>query len=93
MLITYFEIGRMIVEDEQQGKQRAVYAKEVLIGLSNQLTKEFGKGYSIDNLERFRKFYQIYQFRISASGDAEILNWCSKTKIKIYKIHINGAVI
>ncbi|WP_423147027.1 PDDEXK nuclease domain-containing protein [Rubrolithibacter danxiaensis] len=67
MLMTYFEIGRMIVEDQQQGKERAEYAKETLQNLSRDLTKEFGKGYSIDNLERFRKFYITYQDRFSAS--------------------------
>lgn len=61
MLITYFEIGRMIVEDEQNGKSRATYAKEVLKSLSVDLTKEFGRGYSIDNLQWMRKFYVTYQ--------------------------------
>jgi predicted nuclease of restriction endonuclease-like (RecB) superfamily len=70
ILITYFEIGRMIVEDEQNGKQRADYAKETLINLSSQLNKEFGKGYSVDNLQLMRKFHLTYQkyetlFRIS----------------------------
>jgi len=50
MLLTYFEIGRMIVEDEQGGSERADYAKNVLKSLSTDLTKEFGNGYSIDNL-------------------------------------------
>lgn len=63
MLLTYFEIGRMIVEDEQQGKHRAEYAKETLINLSSFLTKEFGKGYSVSNLEYMSSFYKTYQFR------------------------------
>lgn len=67
MLITYFEIGKMIVEREQHGKQRADYAKQIIIQLSKDLTKEFGRGYSVDNLERFRKFYLIYKNQISAS--------------------------
>ena len=60
MLVTYFEIGRMIVEDEQKGKVRAEYAKETLKNLSNDLNKEFGKGYSVDNLQWMRKFYLTY---------------------------------
>lgn len=68
MLITYFEIGRMIVEDELKGEQRAGYAEKILHQLSIDLTKEFGKGYSVDNLERFRRFYTTYQNRISASA-------------------------
>ncbi|MFM2157368.1 MAG: hypothetical protein RL516_2117 [Bacteroidota bacterium] len=67
MVLTYFEIGRMIVEYEQNGKMRADYAKETLKILSDKLTDQFGKGYSIDNLERIRKFYLIYNNRISAS--------------------------
>lgn len=46
MLITYFEIGRMIVEEELKGKRRAEYAEQIIRQLSIDLTKEFGKGYS-----------------------------------------------
>lgn len=60
MTFTYFEIGRMIVEEEQNGKDRAAYGKQILKGLSEQLTSEFGKGFSIDILERIRKFYLVY---------------------------------
>jgi predicted nuclease of restriction endonuclease-like (RecB) superfamily len=67
MILAYFQIGKMIVEDEQQGSQRAEYAKETIAHLSRELNRVFGKGYSSDNLERFRKFYIVYQNRISAS--------------------------
>lgn len=60
MVFTYFEIGRMIVEEEQSGKERAEYGKQVLKGLSAQLTKEFGKGFSLRNLEQIRQFYLTY---------------------------------
>lgn len=60
MVYTYFEIGRMIVEEEQNGKDRAEYGKQLLKGLSEQLTNEFGKGFSLRNLEQIRKFYLIY---------------------------------
>jgi hypothetical protein len=56
MVLTYFEIGRMIVQDEQHGKTRAEYAKETLKNLSRELTKEFGKGFSERNLENMRNF-------------------------------------
>ena len=65
MVYTYYEIGRMIVEEEQNGKDRAEYGKQLLKGLSIQLNQEFGKGFSIDSLERMRKFYLTYS--ISAS--------------------------
>ena len=45
MVCTYFEIGRMIVEEEQSGKDRAEYGKKILKGLSEELKKEFGKDF------------------------------------------------
>ncbi len=57
---TCFEIGRHIVDQEQQGKGRAEYGGEVLIGLSEKLTAEFGKGFSRSNLEYMRWFYLAY---------------------------------
>ncbi|MEL1242133.1 PDDEXK nuclease domain-containing protein [Flavobacterium flavipallidum] len=74
MVYTYFEIGRMIVEEEQNGKERAEYGKQLLKGLSQQLTKEFGKGFSIDVLERIRKFYLIYSKSATLSRILEIKN-------------------
>ena len=60
MVYTYYEIGRMIVEDEQQGKERAEYGKQVLKELSKRLTANFGKGFSVENLDRMRFFYHVY---------------------------------
>ncbi len=61
MVTTYFEIGKKIVEEEQDGKARADYGKQLLKGLSEVLTKEFGKGFSVKNIERMRAFYLAYQ--------------------------------
>lgn len=60
MVYTYYEIGRMIVEEEQNGEQRAEYGQYILKNLSAYLTENFGKGYSQDNLKLMRKFYTIY---------------------------------
>ena len=60
MVYTYYEIGRRIVEEEQHGENRAAYGKQLLQGLSDHLTKEFGKGFSLTNLKQFRQFYTIY---------------------------------
>ena len=106
MVFTYFEIGRMIVEHEQNGKMRADYAKETLKILSDKLTYQFGKGYSIDNLERIRKFYLIYNNRISASvmrklennrrlsqniiGNQKSASLMRKSKINIENKNINN---
>lgn len=67
MVYTYFEIGRMIVEDEQQGKERAEYGKQLLKELSKNLTKNFGKGFSVENLDRMRFFYKNYMPTISST--------------------------
>ncbi|MDQ0107445.1 putative nuclease of restriction endonuclease-like (RecB) superfamily [Chitinophaga terrae (ex Kim and Jung 2007)] len=67
MVHTYFEIGSRIIEHEQAGTARAEYGQTVLKALSNYLTSECGKGYSVDNLERARKFYLLYNYRISAT--------------------------
>ncbi|MEA9412081.1 PDDEXK nuclease domain-containing protein [Flavobacterium sp. PL02] len=74
MTITYFEIGRMIVEEEQNGKDRAEYGKQLLKGLSQQLTKAFGKGFSVDNLQNIRKFYLVYSISETVSSILEIKN-------------------
>ena len=60
MVYAYYEIGRRIVEEEQHGEDRAAYGKQLLQGLSDHLTKEFGKGFSLTNLKQFRQFYTIY---------------------------------
>jgi len=60
MVFTYYEIGRMIVEEEQQGKDRAEYGKGLLKELSKTLKKEFGKGFSLRNVEQMRRFYIVY---------------------------------
>ena len=57
----YWNIGRRIVEEEQEGQERAKYGKALLKNLSKELTKEFGKGYSEDNLKNIRRFYITYQ--------------------------------
>jgi predicted nuclease of restriction endonuclease-like (RecB) superfamily len=59
-VITNFEIGRRIVEYEQQGSRRAEYGKRTLIELSRQLTNELGRGFSERNLESMRRFYLEY---------------------------------
>lgn len=57
---TKYEIGRHIVEDEQEGKARAAYGKQVLPILSQRLTDKFGSGWSLETLKSARKFYSVY---------------------------------
>jgi len=63
MLQTYFGIGRYIVEDEQQGMQRADYGTKTLKEISDKLASKFGKGYSERNLRNMRQFFLTYQRR------------------------------
>ncbi len=84
IVLTYFEIGRMIVEEEQNGKERAEYGKELLKGLSAYLSKEFGKGFSVDNLENMRKFYQAYKNSETVSRISSYEN--SDTMFRIFNL-------
>ncbi len=62
-VLTNFEIGRRIIDHEQQGAERAEYGKALLKDLSTELTAEFGRGFSRSNLEYMRKFYLAYKDR------------------------------
>ena len=57
---TNYEIGRQIVEEEQGGKRRAEYGKQILIDLSQKLTARFGRGWSAENLRKMRTFFLMY---------------------------------
>ena len=60
MVQTYWQIGRLIVEDVQQGKAHADYGKKLLKQLSESLTKEFGKGFDTSNLRNMRLFFLAF---------------------------------
>lgn len=60
MVYSYFEVGRKIVEEEQKGENRAKYGHYVMKELSEYLTKNFGKGFSVTNLKQMRQFYCVY---------------------------------
>ena len=62
-VLTNFEIGRRIVEHEQQGAERAEYGKALLKDLAGELTVEFGRGFSRSNLQNMRNFYLAYKDR------------------------------
>jgi hypothetical protein len=60
MIEAYWKIGEKIVNQEQNGKERANYGEAVLKELSESLTSDFGKGFSYANLRNFRQFYLTY---------------------------------
>lgn len=61
MTATYWDIGRRIVEFEQEGQARAIYGSARLERLSEDLVDQFGRGFSVDNLENMRRFYLVYK--------------------------------
>ena len=60
MVEAYWNVGRRIVEEEQRGKQKADYGEYLIQNLSKQLAKEFGAGFTEQNLRNFRQFYLIF---------------------------------
>jgi predicted nuclease of restriction endonuclease-like (RecB) superfamily len=75
MVQAYWQIGRLIVEDEQGGERRAAYGKGVLEGVAERLTAEFGRGFSLPNLRNFRQFYLAFpdeEIRYTLCSE---LNW------------------
>ena len=68
MVHAYFEIGRLIVEDEQHGEARAEYGGETLKALSKNLKADFGKGFSVRNLRNMRSFYLPFENRQTLSA-------------------------
>ncbi len=91
MVFTYFEIGRMIVEEEQNGKNRAEYGKSLLRDLSKVLTSEFGKGFSVTNIQQMRNFYLVYQKQQTLSVKSE--NGKSETLSRISQKAISSTVL
>lgn len=69
MVLTYWHVGKRIVEQEQDGKERAEYGKALIDALADELTREYGKSYSKRNLQYFRKFYLAFP-------DEQIVNTC-----------------
>ena len=63
LLQTYWQIGKLIIEDEQNGNDKAEYGKAILKNLATQLTLEFGKGFDDSNLRNMRTFYKAFPIR------------------------------
>ncbi len=68
---TYWEVGRIILEEEQRGKERAEYGEELVRKLSKDLTKRFGKGFTASNLWNVRQFYLTYPKLYAPIGKSE----------------------
>ena len=68
---TKYQIGRYIVEEEQSGKKRAEYGKQVLVGLSERLTAHYGDGWSVESLTLCRKFFSVYSNFVNSVYEIE----------------------
>lgn len=76
LLSTYWNVGRIIVEHEQASQDRAAYGKQVLKELSKELTREFGRGFSVSNIQFMRRFYQSYQIQQAVSVKLSWSHYC-----------------
>jgi predicted nuclease of restriction endonuclease-like (RecB) superfamily len=63
LLQTYWQIGKLIIDEEQNGNEKAEYGKATLRNLAKQLTLEFGKGFDDSNLRNMRSFYKAFPIR------------------------------
>lgn len=76
LLATYWQVGRIIVEHEQNNQERAIYGRQTLKELSKELTKEFGRGFSVSNIQFMRRFYQTYQIQQAVSVKLSWSHYC-----------------
>ena len=81
LIQTYWEIGRIIVEDEQGNSDRAEYGKQLITDLSKRLTKEYGKGFSKSNLFNMRNFYLSFPIFQTVSGKLSWSHYCELLSI------------
>lgn len=81
LLTAYWNIGKIIVEHEQGSNERAEYGKQTLKELSKVLTREFGKGFSVSNIQFMRRFYQNYQIQQTASVKLSWSHYCELLSI------------
>lgn len=84
-LMTFYAIGRWIVEVEQQGESRAKYGRQIIKNLSEAMNTQFGRGFSVDTLENARKFYLTYQDRISETVFRKFAVEKSETVFRLFE--------
>jgi predicted nuclease of restriction endonuclease-like (RecB) superfamily len=94
MVLAYFEIGKLIVEEEQSGKNRAEYGLQLINELSGSLSKQYGKGFSTTNIKQMRSFYLAYakgqtlsdEFNLSWSHYLKLMRIDDVNERKFYEI-------
>ena len=81
LLCAYWNIGRIMVENEQTQPERADYGKQTIRELSKVLTRELGKGFSVSNLQFMRRFYLTYQIQQTVSVKLSWSHYCELLSI------------
>jgi len=76
LLNTYWKIGLIIIEEEQTGKERAQYGKQLITHLAKSLSQDIGKGFSRSNLHNMRNFYLAYPIFQTLSGKLSWSHYC-----------------
>ena len=76
MLVAYWSVGRMIVENEQNGNIKAEYGKQVMRELSKELRQTLGSGFSVSNLQHMRRFYLMYPKQQTVSVKLSWSHYC-----------------
>ena len=95
MVRAYWHIGKVIVEQEQHGQNRAEYGKALLEGLSERLTREYGEGFNITNLKYMRQFYLAFPIRHALRGELTWTHYRLLLKIEkpeAHEFYINEAI-
>ena len=82
LLLTYWEIGRVIVEHEQEGRIKAEYGTRLISELSKKLTHDLGRGFSRSNLQNMRNFYLTYPICQTVTGKLTWTHYCELLSIK-----------
>lgn len=84
MLKAYWNIGRLIVEEEQEGKARAIYGRNLIPTLSKQLAKDFGKGFNSRNLHYMCAFYRNFSNLNAVRSELTWTHYRSVPKANIF---------
>lgn len=82
MVASYWEIGRLIVEHEQQGQARAAYGQRQLAELSTRLTERFGRGFDVSNLRNMRRFHLSFPIQETVSPELSWSHYNVLTKVE-----------
>ncbi|MDP2110229.1 MAG: PDDEXK nuclease domain-containing protein [Thiobacillus sp.] len=93
MTASYWEIGRRIVEAEQKGKRRAGYGEQLILRLSADLTKQFGRGFSERNLDQMRLFYTVWLIPQTLSAESSILQTASAVSAPLQAMPARRAAV